>query len=70
MLAQVMVESEVRAMRELGVTLDASHLDDASFWEALELGPRVIATHANSRALVPGNRQLSDEMARAVAAAG
>ncbi|WP_231557271.1 dipeptidase [Deinococcus sp. YIM 77859] len=60
----------VTAMRELGVTLDASHLDDASFWEALELGPRVIATHANSRALVPGNRQLSDEMARAVAAAG
>lgn len=60
----------VTAMRELGVTLDASHLDDAAFWEALELGPRVIATHANSRSRVPGNRHLSDEMARAVAAAG
>lgn len=60
----------VGAMRELGVTLDASHLDDAAFWEAVALGPRLIATHANSRARVPGNRQLSDEMARAVAAAG
>lgn len=60
----------VTAMRDLGVTLDASHLDDASFWEAAELGPRLIASHANSRALVPGNRHLTDEMARAVAASG
>jgi len=60
----------VGAMRELGVALDASHLDDAAFWEALDLGPRVVATHANSRRRVPGNRHLSDEMARAFAAAG
>lgn len=60
----------VTAMRDLGVTLDASHLDDAAFWDAGELGPRMIATHANSRALVPGNRHLTDEMARAVAASG
>ncbi|ALW88828.1 dipeptidase [Deinococcus actinosclerus] len=60
----------VQAMRDLGVTLDASHLDDASFWEALEFGPQVIATHANSRSLVPGNRHLTDDMARAVAQAG
>ncbi len=60
----------VQAMRDLHVTLDASHLDDASFWEALEIGPQVIATHANSRALVPGNRHLTDDMARAVAQAG
>lgn len=53
-----------------GVTLDASHLDDAAFWEAAELGARLIATHANSRALVPGNRQLSDEMAREIARRG
>lgn len=60
----------VTAMRDLGVTLDASHLDDASFWEAAEIGPRLIATHANSRSRVPGNRHLTDEMARAVAASG
>ncbi|MPY65744.1 peptidase M19 [Deinococcus sp. SDU3-2] len=57
----------VAAMRDLGMTLDASHLDDAAFWEALEFGGRVVATHANSRALVPGNRHLTDEMARAIA---
>lgn len=60
----------VTAMRDLGVTLDASHLDDASFWEAAELGPRLIASHANSRAFVAGNRHLGDDMARAVAASG
>ena len=58
------------AMRELGVALDASHLDDASFWEATELQPTVIASHSNSRTLVPGNRQLSDEMVRAIGERG
>lgn len=60
----------VRAMRELNVTLDASHLDDAAFWDAAELGVRMVATHANSRLFVDGNRHLTDEMARAVAATG
>ncbi|BDP41610.1 peptidase [Deinococcus aetherius] len=60
----------VTAMRELGVALDASHLDDASFWEALDLGPRLLATHTNSRAFLPGNRHLTDAMARAVAERG
>lgn len=62
----------VLAMQEQGVCLDASHLDDASFWQALELAPnlKVVASHSNSRALVAGNRQLSDEMAQAIAARG
>ncbi|WP_291426508.1 membrane dipeptidase [Deinococcus sp.] len=60
----------VQGMKELGVTLDASHLDDAAFWDALDIGPKLIATHSNSRALTPGNRHLSDEMAQAVAQAG
>ena len=60
----------VTAMRELGVTLDLSHLDDAAFAGVMEAPPRLIATHANSRALVPGNRHLTDEMARAVADSG
>lgn len=59
----------VTAMRDLNVTLDASHLDDHAFWDAAQIGPRMIATHANSRALVPGNRHLTDDMARAIAAA-
>ncbi|THF88321.1 peptidase M19 [Deinococcus sp. KSM4-11] len=60
----------VKAMQELGVTLDASHLDDASFWDAGDLGPRMIASHSNARALVPGNRHLTDDMARAIATTG
>ena len=55
-------------MARLGVVLDISHLLKASFWEAMELFPgRVIASHANCRALVPTDRQLSDAMIRAIA---
>ncbi len=49
-------------MRQLGIILDVTHLSDESFWEALELwdGP-VWASHNNCRALVPDQRQFSDE---------
>lgn len=60
----------VQAIKDLGLTLDASHLDEAAFWEAAQLGPKLIATHANSRRFVSGNRHLTDEMARAIAQAG
>ncbi len=45
--------------------LDVTHLSDDSFWEAVEhfKGP-VLATHSNCRALVPGDRQLTDDMLR------
>jgi len=50
------------------VILDTSHMAEESFFEALDIfkGP-VIATHSNCRALVPTDRQLSDEMIRAIA---
>jgi membrane dipeptidase len=49
-------------MQRLGIILDATHLCDDSFWEALDhfAGP-VWASHHNCRALVPHNRQFSDE---------
>ena len=49
-------------MDRLGMILDATHLCDDSFGEALDLfqGP-VWASHSNCRALVPHNRQLSDD---------
>ena len=42
--------------------LDLTHLSDGSFYDALDRfsGP-VIASHNNCRALVPGDRQFSDE---------
>jgi membrane dipeptidase len=53
----------LRIMDELGMMLDVSHLTDESFHEALGRfqGP-VLASHSNSRALVPGDRQLDDAM--------
>ena len=57
----------LREMDRLRLILDATHLSDDCFWEALDLfhGP-VWASHHNCRALVPHQRQLSDEMIRAL----
>jgi membrane dipeptidase len=54
-------------MERLGLILDATHLCDACFWQALDFfdGP-VWASHHNARTLVPHNRQLSDDMFRAL----
>jgi membrane dipeptidase len=51
----------LRAMDEVGMLLDVTHLADKSFWEALDIfqGP-VLASHHNCRTLVPGDRQLDD----------
>lgn len=52
-------------MERLGMILDLAHLAEASFNEALEcFGGPVLASHCNCRALVPGDRQLSDDMIR------
>jgi membrane dipeptidase len=61
----------LREMERLGIILDATHLCDDSFWEALDLfGGPVWASHNNCRALVNHNRQYSDEQLRALAARG
>ena len=52
----------LKEMARLNIILDATHLCDESFWEALEVFPGpVIASHNNCRALVPHHRQFSDE---------
>ena len=55
----------LKAMDDVGMILDVTHLADESFWEALEIfkGP-VLASHNNCRSLVPGERQFSDEQIR------
>ncbi len=52
-------------MERLNVILDATHLCDDSFWEAMDhfQGP-VWASHSNCRTVVPGERQFSDEQIR------
>lgn len=55
----------LKEMERLGIILDATHLCDDSFWEAMDHfnGP-VWASHNNVRALVPHNRQFSDDQIR------
>jgi membrane dipeptidase len=61
----------VRAFDDAGIIHDTSHLADQSFWQLMERasGP-VMASHSNCRAIVPTDRQLSDEMIKAIAARG
>jgi membrane dipeptidase len=55
----------LEAMADLGLVLDVSHLAERAFFEAMDrFEGRIIASHANPRARVPGPRQLSDEMIR------
>ena len=57
----------LREMDACGMILDLTHTSDEAFWQALEAftGP-VLASHQNCRALVPGERQFSDEQLRAI----
>ncbi|ATL47225.1 peptidase M19 [Chitinophaga caeni] len=52
----------LQEMERLNIILDATHLCDECFWEAMDLynGP-VWASHHNSRTIVNHNRQFSDE---------
>ncbi len=52
----------LKEMKRLNIILDATHLCDDSFWEALEhFDGHVWASHNNCRSLVPHNRQYNDE---------
>jgi membrane dipeptidase len=55
----------LQEMERLNIILDATHLCDDAFWDAMDLyhGP-IWASHNNCRALVDHNRQFSDEMIR------
>ena len=57
----------LREMERVGIMLDLTHLSDQAFWQALEIfnGP-VLASHNNCRAVVPHQRQFSDEQLRAI----
>ena len=57
----------LKEMEKLNIILDATHLCDDAFWQALEFfhGP-VWASHNNCRALVNHNRQYSDEQIKAL----
>lgn len=55
----------LKEMERLNIILDATHLCDESFWEAMKyFKGHVWASHSNVRALVNHNRQFSDEQIR------
>ncbi len=54
--------SLLKEMERVGMILDVTHLSDQCFDEALDVyGGPVLASHHNCRALVPDQRQLTDE---------
>lgn len=57
----------LKQMDRLGMILDVTHLCDDAFRDALRIfrGP-LWASHSNCRALVPHNRQLSDDQIKAL----
>lgn len=61
----------LKAMRRLGVILDLSHMADEAVADAFALwrGP-IMASHSNARALVPGDRQVTDETVAEIARRG
>ncbi len=61
----------LKAMRRKKVILDLSHMADQAVADAFELwrGP-IICSHSNARAIVPGDRQITDATAAEVARRG
>ena len=54
-------------MSRLGMLLDLTHLSDEAFWEAASIyDGLVLASHNNCRALVPHQRQFSDEQLKLI----
>ena len=61
----------LKAMERVGMILDMTHLSDQCFDEALDIyGGPVLASHHNCRALVPNQRQLTDEQIKRLVARG
>jgi membrane dipeptidase len=57
----------VRTLDRFGVIHDASHLAEESFWNLLQMTDApIMASHSNCRAFNPTDRQLSDDMIRAI----
>ena len=57
----------LKKMEELNIILDATHLTDKGFFEALDLFKGTVwASHQNCRALVDGERQFSDDQLKLI----
>ncbi|TMG64043.1 MAG: peptidase M19, partial [Chloroflexi bacterium] len=61
----------LKAMRRKHVILDLSHMADQAVADAFSMwrGP-IMASHSNARAIVPGDRQLTDDSVAEIARRG
>jgi len=58
-------------MNRLGIIIDVSHLNDGGFWDVIKHSNKpFVASHSNSRLLSPHQRNLTDEMIKALADKG
>lgn len=61
----------LKEMERLNIILDATHLCDDSFWDAMDhFHGHIWASHNNVRALVDHNRQFSDEQVKELISRG
>ena len=61
----------VREMNRLGMLIDVSHISDEAFYDVLKYSTKpVVATHSCCRTLADHPRNMTDEMIKALAAAG
>lgn len=61
----------VREANRLGIMIDVSHLNEAGFWDVIDITEQpIVASHSNARALYDHPRNLWDEQIRAIADTG
>jgi membrane dipeptidase len=61
----------VREMNRIGMIVDVSHVHDDTFWDVIEVSTKpIIASHSCCWALNPVNRNLKDDMLKALARNG
>ena len=60
----------VELLSSHGIIIDVSHMSDGGFWELVDMGLPIVATHSDARALVDHPRNLTDDMIRAIADRG
>ncbi|MEE8570856.1 MAG: dipeptidase [Candidatus Bathyarchaeia archaeon] len=61
----------VEELNRLGILIDVSHLNDAGFWDLIEVSTEpIMASHSNSRAVCDHARNLTDDQIRALADKG
>jgi membrane dipeptidase len=61
----------VKEMNKYGMMIDVSHISDKSFYDVIKLSKSpVIASHSSVRAIAHHNRNMTDDMIKALAANG